>query len=111
MWSCGCGRWHGRPTLSKQDVEFLVICMLPDLDARFERLYGYLNDDVTRRRATVGLALELADLSPLNAAAAARLAPGAPLLNNSLIVIDDADRPFLTRGDTRAGPRHRSSAG
>ena len=25
---------------------------------RFERLYGYLNDDVTRRRATIGLALE-----------------------------------------------------
>jgi AAA+ superfamily predicted ATPase len=83
--------------LSGQDVEFLVICLLPDLDARFERLYGYLNDDVTRRRATVGLALELSDLSPLNAVARARLAPGAPLVDNSLILIDDADRPFLTR--------------
>jgi hypothetical protein len=84
-------------SLSEQDVEFLVICLLPDLDTRFERLYGYLNDDVTRRRATVGLALELSDLSPLNAAARARLAPGAPLADNALIVIDDADRPFLTR--------------
>ena len=83
--------------LSAQDVEFLVICLLPDLDTRFERLYGYLNDDVTRRRATVGLALELSDLSPLNAAARARLSPGAPLVDNSLIVIDDVDRPFLTR--------------
>jgi hypothetical protein len=83
--------------LSDQDVEFLVICLLPDLDSRFERLYGYLNDDVTRRRATVGLALELSDLSPLNAAARARLSPGAPLVDNALILIDDADRPFLTR--------------
>lgn len=83
--------------LSGPDVEVLVICLLPDLDNRFERLYGYLNDDVTRRRATVGLALELADLSPLNAAARARLAPGAPLVDNSLIVVDDTDRPFLTR--------------
>ena len=83
--------------LSGQDVAFLVICLLPDLDTRFERLYGYLNDDVTRRRATVGLALELSDLSPLNAAARARLAPGAPLVDNSLIVIDDTDRPLLTR--------------
>ena len=55
--------------LTEQDVEFLVICLLPDLDTRFERLYGYLNDDVTRRRATVGLALELADQSPLDATA------------------------------------------
>ena len=29
----------------------------PTSTARFEQLYGYLNDDVTRRRATVGLAL------------------------------------------------------
>ena len=83
--------------LSEQDVEFLVVCLIPDLDTRFERLYGYLNDDVTRRRATVGLALGLSDMSPLNAAARARLAPGAPLVDNSLIVVDDADRPFLTR--------------
>ena len=51
------------------DVELLVIALLPDLDSRFERLYGYLNDDVTRRRATVGLALELAGASPTSAAA------------------------------------------
>ena len=37
-----------------------MIALLPDLDSRFERLYGYLNDDVTRRRASVGLALQLA---------------------------------------------------
>ncbi|MBX7432787.1 ATP-binding protein [Mycobacterium sp. Y57] len=83
--------------LSDHDVEFLVICLLPDVDARFERLYGYLNDDVTRRRATTGLALELAGLSPLDPAARRRLAPGAPLVDNSLILIDDLDRPFLTR--------------
>jgi ATPase family associated with various cellular activities (AAA) len=85
-------------SLSPADVELLVICLLPDLDSRFERLYGYLNDDVTRRRATIGLALELSDLSPLDSTARARLAPGAPLVDNSLILIEDADRPFLTRG-------------
>jgi ATPase family associated with various cellular activities (AAA) len=85
-------------SLSNNDVELLVICLLPDLDSRFERLYGYLNDDVTRRRATIGLALELADLSPLDAGARARLAPGAPLVDNSLVLIEELDRPFLTRG-------------
>lgn len=84
--------------LSDEDVEFLVICLLPDLDTRFERLYGYLNDDVTRRRATVSLALELSGLSPLEATVRARLTPGAPLVDNSLVLLEDTDRPFLTRG-------------
>ena len=51
--------------LTPLDVELLMIALLPDLDSRFERLYGYLNDDVTRRRASVGLALQLAGVSGL----------------------------------------------
>lgn len=85
-------------SLNGDDVELLVICLLPDLDSRFERLYGYLNDDVTRRRATVALALELAGLSTLDAQPRSRLARGAPLVDNSLTVIEELDRPFLTRG-------------
>ena len=53
--------------LTSLDVELLMIALLPDLDSRFERLYGYLNDDVTRRRASVGLALQLAGVSGLSA--------------------------------------------
>lgn len=84
--------------LTADDIDLLVIALLPDLDSRFERFYGYLNDDVTRRRATVGLALELADLSPLAASTRARLSPGAPLVDLALVVIEEPDRPFLTRG-------------
>jgi hypothetical protein len=83
--------------LTEQDVELLLIGLLPDLDSRFERLYGYLNDDVTRRRATIGLALALADLSPLDSWARGRLTPSAPLIRHSLLLIEDAERPFLTR--------------
>ena len=36
------------------DVELLLVALAPDLDPRFERLYGYLHDDVSRRRASVG---------------------------------------------------------
>ena len=84
--------------LTANDLDLLVIALLPDLDSRFERFYGYLNDDVTRRRATVGLALELADVSPLDASARARLSPGAPLVDLALVLIEEPDRPFLTRG-------------
>ena len=83
--------------LTDLDVELLVISLVPDLDSRFERLYGYLNDDVTRRRATIGLALTLADVSSASSAARARLLPGAPLIDRELIQVDDTDRPFLTR--------------
>lgn len=84
--------------LTDLDVELLLVAVLPDLDSRFERLYGYLNDDVTRRRATVGLALELAGASTLSAPARARLAQAGPLVRHGLICIEEADRPFLTRG-------------
>ena len=61
--------------LTELDVELLVIALVPDLDSRFERLYGYLNDDVTRRRATVGLALTLADVSSASSSAQGPAAP------------------------------------
>ena len=83
--------------LTELDAEFLVAALLPDLDSRFERLYGYLNDDVTRRRATIGLVLELAGVAATSASARARLAPGAPLLDRRLIVLDDVTCPVLTR--------------
>ncbi|MXQ78617.1 AAA family ATPase [Rhodococcus rhodochrous] len=84
--------------LSDIDVDALLICMLPDLNSRFERLYGYLNDDVTRRRATIGLVFELLDLPPMTAEHRARLATGAPLIDNGLVLVEDDERPFLTRG-------------
>ncbi len=84
--------------LTDLDVEFLITALAPDLDSRFERLYGYLNDDVTRRRATIGLVLELAGVPATSAAARARLAPGGPLLDHQLVVLDDVSGPFLTRG-------------
>ena len=73
------------------------MAVAPDLDSRFERLYGYLHDDVTRRRASIGLALELAGLPPAGGAARQRLTPSGPLVASGLIAIDDSDRPFLTR--------------
>jgi ATPase family associated with various cellular activities (AAA) len=83
--------------LTDLDVHLLVIALLPDLDARFERFYGYLNDDVTRRRASIGLALELAGAVPADATARARLLPGGPLIDGGLVRVEDPDRPFLTR--------------
>jgi hypothetical protein len=83
--------------LDPVDVELLVVALAPDLDARFERLYGYLNDDVTRRRATVGLALELAGVSTVSADGRRRVVPGGLLVDAGLLAVEDGERPLLGR--------------
>lgn len=90
------GTLAARFGLSPLDVDLLLIALAPDLDARFERLYGYLNDDLTRRRPTVGLALELCGLAPASAARF-RLAPTAPLVAGGLLEIAEPERPPLSR--------------
>ena len=83
--------------LNEIDIELLLITMAPDVDARFERLYGFLQDDVSRRRASIGLGIELSGLASGNSYARNRLAAGAPLIDEYLILIEEAERPFLTR--------------
>ncbi|WP_413104807.1 ATP-binding protein [Streptomyces sp. Inha503] len=83
--------------LSALDTEILLIALVPDLDDRFEQFYGYLNDDVTRRRPSIGLALGLCGLSAADAAARSRLSPQAPLQAGGLLLVEEPDRPFLAR--------------
>jgi ATPase family associated with various cellular activities (AAA) len=83
--------------LDDLDVDLLVVALAPDVDHRFERLYGYLHDDVTRRRASIGLALELAGLHPADVAARDRFGPRGRLVQAGLVAVDDGDRSFLTR--------------
>ncbi|MBB5959302.1 hypothetical protein FHS29_005922 [Saccharothrix tamanrassetensis] len=83
--------------LSGLDVELLLVALAPDVDSRFEQFYGYLNDDVTRRRATAGLALRLCGLPEASAAGRSRLDPSSPLLAAGLLVVEDRERPFLSR--------------
>lgn len=74
--------------LTPLDVDLLIAALAPDLDARLEKLYGYLHDDVTQKRATTGLALELAGARPTDPRARARLDPGAPLVRLGLVSVE-----------------------
>jgi ATPase family associated with various cellular activities (AAA) len=87
------------PTFGLQplDVEILLIALAPDVDPRFEQLYGYLNDDVTRRRAGIGMALSLCGVPESWGAARTRLGADAPLLTGGLLAVEDGERPFLSR--------------
>ncbi|RKT88667.1 ATPase family associated with various cellular activities (AAA) [Saccharopolyspora antimicrobica] len=82
--------------LSELDVELLLVALAPEVDVRFEPLYGYLNDDVTRRRPTTGLALELCGM-PSAGDGRFRFSPGAPLVSGGLLEVQEPDRPFLSR--------------
>jgi hypothetical protein len=83
--------------LTESELDLLLIALAPDLDSRFERLYGYLHDDVSRRRASIGLWLELCGLEATSTAAWRRLMPDAALQAGRLVVVEEAERPFLTR--------------
>lgn len=83
--------------LDELDISLLLVALAPDLDPRIERAYGYLHDDLTRRRASIGLALELCGASFTDSDGRARLTPHGPLVSHGLVEIDEPDRPFLTR--------------
>ena len=45
--------------LNELDASILLLCLAPELDRRYERLYAYLQDDVSERRPTVNLMMNL----------------------------------------------------
>jgi hypothetical protein len=82
--------------LDSLDVDMLLVALAADLDPRFEQFFGYLNDDVTRHRPSVAVALALCG-TPLSAFdGRARLLSG-PLVTGGLLVLEDPDRPLPGR--------------
>jgi ATPase family associated with various cellular activities (AAA) len=82
--------------LTDQELDVILIALAPDADLRYERLYGYLQDDVTRRRPTVNLTLDLVSTTPeQKLAARALFAVGAPLLGQRLVsLVPDPGSPL-----------------
>ncbi|MEO0458964.1 MAG: ATP-binding protein [Cyanobacteria bacterium P01_A01_bin.114] len=81
--------------LSEFDLEIVAIALAPDLDLRYERIYAYLQDDVTRKRPTLDLVLTL--LCPDAKAkldGRTHFAPDAPLMRHGLLQLRaDAHAP------------------
>jgi len=72
--------------LSRFEVDALLICLAPALDLRYERIYGYLQDDVTRKRPSVSLILDLlTPPGPERLLAQAHFDPASPLLHYHLL--------------------------
>src|SRR2546423_615869 len=74
--------------LSSFELDLILIALAPELDLRYERLYAYLQDDVTRRRPTVDLALNLLCCSAEEKMERrAHFASEAPLIQQGLMQI------------------------
>jgi hypothetical protein len=81
--------------LTAFDLDLLLIAFAPEFDLRYERIYAYLQDDVTRRRPTVDFALNLLCGTETDRwSRLAALNPQAPLLQHDLIAVsEDPQRP------------------
>ena len=76
--------------LTPLDLDILLVCLAPELDLRYERLYAYLQDDITKKRPSVDLVFNL--LCPsfeAKVAARQRLALTAPQLKYQLLTLFD----------------------
>ena len=75
-------------SLTRFEIDCLLICLAPELDSRYQRLYAYLQDDVTRKRPSVDLVLNLLCPSFRDKLAQRRcFMPGAPLLDARLLLV------------------------
>jgi AAA+ superfamily predicted ATPase len=88
--------------LTAFEEQCLLICLAPELNRKYEKLYAYLQDDVTRKKPSVDLVLNLL-CRTMGEKVAARLGfdPESPLLNYRLLqMTDDAPdgpSPLLSR--------------
>ena len=74
--------------LSALELAVLFIALAPGLEAKYETLYAYLNNDVTRKLPTLDLALRVLAVDPDDGLAVrAALASGSTLLGSGLLRI------------------------
>jgi AAA+ superfamily predicted ATPase len=72
--------------LTTFDVDIILLALATEVDLRYERVIAYLQDDVTRRRPTVDLALNLyCPSADEKIARRAHFLPESPLIRNGLL--------------------------
>ena len=87
--------------LGRLDLDVLLLALAPEIDLRFERLYAYIQDDVTKKRPSVDLALRLlCDSAEARIASRSRFTADAPLIRHRLVhLFEEGQRqpPLLAR--------------
>jgi hypothetical protein len=90
--------------LTDVEVLALVVCLAPEVELRYQTIYAYLNDDVTRRLPTVDLCLRVVgEAEPLppsstlffSGLVSVQRVDDAPLWRSAGLVLTEAVREFL----------------
>ena len=88
--------------LTQFETDALLVALAPEIDLRYERIYGYLQDDVTRKRPTVDLMLNLLCTSAADKIVSrAAFGPGSRLIRGGLVHVvyePGPERPPLLSG-------------
>ncbi len=81
--------------LTQFDIDTLLICIAVELDLRYERLYAYLHDDVTKRKPSVDLVLNvLVPTLDEKLALRQRFSVDAPLIRHHVVdFVEDPSMP------------------
>jgi hypothetical protein len=86
--------------LSAAEIDILFACLAVELDRRYERIYGFLHDDMSRRQPSPGLVLSLYRDSTIEQLdARVLLGPLAPLRYYKLIEVleESSANPWASR--------------
>ncbi|HUF39216.1 MAG TPA: ATP-binding protein [Anaerolineales bacterium] len=81
--------------LTRFDLDVLLLALAPCLDLRYQRIYGYLQDDITKKIPSVNLALDLFAVRSSRVALLERFTLEAPLFRHLLLAGLDLEEPPL----------------
>ena len=91
------------------DIDAILLCLAPELDLKYEKIYAYLQDDIARKHPSVDLILNLlCHTFEQKIGGRSRFALESPLLKHQLIsFVDDphAAHPPLLRKSLRIEPQ------
>lgn len=84
--------------LSPFETQIVLICLAPELNRKYEKLYAYLQDDITRRKPGVDLIINLLCSTPEEMISARTyFLPQAPLFKSRILqLIEDTQNPQST---------------
>ncbi len=81
--------------LSPFEMQVLIICIAPELNHKYDKLFAYLQDDITRKKPSIDLALHLlCENEAERWAARGYFTENSPLFRNGILqVINDPQSP------------------
>jgi hypothetical protein len=88
-------------SLSQLEVQILIMCLAPELRRKYDTLYAYLQDDITRKRPSIDLVLDLLCPSEVERwqARSALFSDQAPLFRHDILHrVEDPHSPSGSSG-------------